>query len=301
MPFAALRPEAVFAVGGPSDVTASEDAVWMADRTSGALRRIDPKDSRVLLTVATGPGLCAGPATDFGEVLLPRCGSSELFRVDAGTSKPTEPLPSPIAALAHSIATGVGSVWVITDDAGTVARLDPVMKTAVAEIYTPPGATSIVFGEGSLWVTSPLRNSLTRINPHNNLIVETISILGGPSDVAAGEGAVWTWNRSDGSVSRIDPGTNTVVSTIVLPAAAGSEGRIRAGEGSVWLSNASSRLTRIDARTNRIAQVFTGTGDPALSLAHGSLWMSGGPGVMWRLDPRRIEATRPGLDDSPAK
>jgi streptogramin lyase len=49
---------------------------------------------------------------------------------------------------------------------------------------------------------------------------------------------------------------------------------------------------RIDPRTNQVAQMFAGAGSPALTIAHGSLWLSGSAKSVWRLDPRRVEATR---------
>ena len=38
--------------------------------------------------------------------------------------------------------------------------------------------------------------------------------------------------------------------------------------------------------------MFAGAGSPGLAIAHGSLWLAGSAKSGWRLDPRRIEATR---------
>jgi streptogramin lyase len=49
---------------------------------------------------------------------------------------------------------------------------------------------------------------------------------------------------------------------------------------------------RIDPRTNHITQIFTGLGGGQVFLAEGSLWLVADAKTIWRLDPKRIEATR---------
>jgi streptogramin lyase len=68
---------------------------------------------------------------------------------------------------------------------------------------------------------------------------------------------------------------------------------IASGEGSVWISAPGVPITRIDPRTNRAVQRFTGEGGGAILVAHGSLWIAAGAGKTWRLDPALVAATRP--------
>ena len=109
---------------------------------------------------------------------------------------------------------------------------------------------------------------------------------------------MWTLNRGDGgdngaaTVSRVDPKTNTVVATIPV-GVLGAPAEIAAGEGSVWISAPGVPITRIDPRTNRAAQRFTGEGGGALLVAHGSLWVAAGAQKTWRLDPALVATTRP--------
>ncbi|MEO8361859.1 MAG: hypothetical protein ABI672_17625 [Vicinamibacteria bacterium] len=291
LPFAAIVPEAKFDVAGAMALAATEDAVWIASTTSGLVSRVDPQTNKVTQTVAVAKGQCGGISADFESVFVALCATNQIARIDPKKNGLGEPMAITLSPRAHSFATGVGSVWAISDARGTIARIDPANGEVVAQIYTTPGATSVVFGEEALWVASPSRNTVTRINPHTNLIVETITVAKAPSDIAVGEGSVWTWNQTDGSVSRIDPKTNTVVMTIQT-GATGSDGRIVAGDGSIWVATTGVALTRIDARTNGVAQVFTGTGSPVLGLLNGSIWLSVGPKGVWRIDPKRIEATR---------
>lgn len=290
--FASLVPEATVEVGGSREFASGEDALWVVNREAGAVSRIDPATSKITQTVAVGPGLCGGLVADFGSVFIPQCGKRAMARIDAKTNAATDPIPTALLETARSFATGVGSVWVIADAKGTLARLDPVEKTVVALIDTAPGASALAFGADALWVASASSNLVTRVNPFNNLIVETIAVPNQPRDIATGGGAVWTWNQGDGSVTRIDPKTNTVTTTIKVEATVGRDARIAFGEGSVWVAGTALPLVRIDPRTNRVAQMFAGAGSPALAIAHGSLWIAGSATSVWRLDPRRVEATR---------
>jgi streptogramin lyase len=69
-------------------------------------------------------------------------------------------------------------------------------------------------------------------------------------------------------------------------------GDIAAGEGSVWISAPGVPLVRIEPRTNKVAQRFTGDGGGAVLVAHGSLWLAAGSQTL-RLDPKLVAALRP--------
>lgn len=290
--FASLVPEATFDAGGSREFTAGQDAIWVLNREAGAISRIDPQSNKVTQTIAVGPGGCAGLGADFGVILVPQCAKKAIARIDARTNAASDPIPTALSPASRSIATGVGSVWVISDEKGTIARLDPLEKATVALIDTAPGAIALAFGGDALWVASGSGNLVTRVNPFNNLIVETIPVPNHPRDIATGGGSVWTWNEGDGSVTRIDPKTNAIVTTIRIGAPGGAEARIAFGEGSLWVTGTALPLVRIDPRTNQVVQMFTGVGSPGLVIAHGSLWLAGSAKSVWRLDPRRIEATR---------
>jgi DNA-binding beta-propeller fold protein YncE len=178
--------------------------------------------------------------------------------------------------------------------------VDPDTNAPVAETYVAEGAEAVVAGDDALWVTSGKSATLTRVNPHNNEVVAIIPVGANPGRLAVGEGGVWTLNRGEGgsdgprqlTVSRIDPKTNKMVATIPIGELDASA-EIAAGEGAVWISAPGVPITRIDPRTNRAVQRFTGDGGGAILIAHGSLWVAVGPQKTWRLDPALVAATRP--------
>ena len=74
----------------------------------------------------------------------------------------------------------------------------------------------------------------------------------------------------------------------------GGGGELAAGEGSVWATSFQYPITRIDPATNQVAQQFFGPGGDSIRVGLGSVWLSNlRAGNVWRIDPRRIEATRP--------
>jgi virginiamycin B lyase len=291
LPFALLKPDAVFDVASAGALAVLDDAVWVTNRAAGTAIRIDPKTNKVVQTIAVGQAPCGAPVGGFGSLWVSLCGLPGVARVDLTTNAVTVTIKTSVGGESQPMAIGVGSLWLLTDAKGTLARFDPATNAAVAEAYLVGGSNALAFGQGALWAASAAGNLLTRINPNTNVIVETIAVGKAPRAVAVGEGAVWTLNQGDGTVTRVDPKTNKTTDTITLgPIGAGGE--IATGEGSVWVSAAGTPLIRIDPRTNLVVQQFTGTGGGTIDVGHGSLWIAAGATAVWRVDPKRVEATR---------
>jgi virginiamycin B lyase len=293
MPIERLKPEAVFAVPGAPDWLAIDQAAWVSNAPKATVSRLDPKTNAVAATIAAGKRPCSGLAAGFGSLWVPNCGDNTVSRVDLETGAITATIRTTIANSEGSIIVGAGSVWLMSDAKGTLARFDPATNTVVAEIYVASGSYGLAFGDDAVWVTSSEHSSVARVDPHTNLIVETIPVGKSPRFVATGAGAVWTLNQGDGSVSRIDPKTNKVAATIEV-GVPGPGGDIAVGEGSVWVTAFEFPLSRIDPSTNTVVQQFHGKGGDAVRVGLGSVWLSNlEAGTVWRIDPRRVEATLP--------
>lgn len=290
--FDRLTADAVIPLALERGAVASDDAVWMPSATAGTITRVDAKDNATGTPIPAGSEMCASLAVAFDGVWVPLCGDGAIARIDLKELKATATAAVKVAADGR-IASGVGSLWAITDaPKGVVSRIDPDTNMVVAEIYVATGVASIALEDDALWITSEQGSRLTRVNPHNNQVVEPIEVGPRPGPIAVGEGAVWTLNRGDGTVTRVDPDTNKVVATIKV----GDDvalGELAAGEGSVWISAPGVPLIRIDPRTNRAVQRFTGEGGGAVIVAHGSLWVAAGPRETKRIDPLLAEALRP--------
>ncbi|MEP7117869.1 MAG: hypothetical protein ABI880_09815 [Acidobacteriota bacterium] len=286
---ARLIPDARIAVTLAPGAVASDDGIWVSAGSS--LVRIDAKTNVTGTPVSVPSPVCASLVVAFDSVWAPLCAAGTVARVDVKTMAVTAPLTLGVADAAGRIDTAVGSVWIASDAKGVVARVDPDTNDVVAEIVVARRPSAVAAGDQALWVTSAEGDLLTRVDPHTNVVVDTVKVGLRPGRVAVGEGGVWTLNRGDGSVTRVDPATTKVVATIAVEGAA--QGEIAVGAGSVWVSAPGLPLVRIDPRTNRAAQRFTGAGGGAVLVAHGSVWIAAGPALTWRLDPTLVAATRP--------
>jgi virginiamycin B lyase len=291
IPISRLTADATLPIILAPGAVASDDAVWILDGKAGAVVRVDAKGNKVNPAIPVGANPCASLVVAFTSVWAPSCGDRAIARINPADSKVTAKAVVEAATADGRIAAGVGSIWVVTDRKGVVSRLDPDTNLPVAEINIAGGAAAVLFHGDALWVTSGEGKTLTRVNPHNHAIVEIIQVGPKPSRLAASDGAVWTLNQGDGSVTRVDTATNKAVATINIGIDVAA-GEIAAGEGSVWVSAAGVPLVRIDPRTNKVAQRFSGDGGGAVLVAHGSLWLAAGAQTL-RLDPKLVAAMRP--------
>jgi virginiamycin B lyase len=292
IPIEKLVPDAVFEVPGDPDWLAIDEHAWVSSASKNLVARMDPMTNKVVALIPVGNEPGSGLAAAFGSLWVPNCGDSTMSRIDLKTGKVTAVFPMTFANSEGGIAAGAGSLWIVADAKSTLARLDPTNNQIVAEIRIAPGSSAVVFGENSIFVSSTQESVVTRVDPKTNLIVEKIKVGPAPRFLAVGEGSVWTLNQGDGSISRVDLKTNKIVATIEagIP---GDGGEIAVGEGSVWATSFGYPITRIDPAINKVAQQFFGPGGDSIRVGLGSVWLSNlRAGNVWRLDPRRIEATR---------
>jgi streptogramin lyase len=269
------------------------DSVVLPDPAAHKLARIDSKTKEAKFgnPVEGVQKACAGVVNAFTSWWAGDCAEHALLRIDPKTSKVTVKIPSGVGPAAFALAATADSVWMLTDDRGTLSRVDPDLNQVVAELRVPADCTSLTFGETALWLACPAEDRVLRIDPQTNLIEKSIEVSARPEAIAIGESSVWVLCGKDGKLERIDPKTNKVSKTIELgaPAAGGS---LAIGENFVWVSMAGFPITRIDPGTDKVAQQFYGDGGGLIRVGLGSVWLANvQAGTLWKLDPRRIAAT----------
>jgi streptogramin lyase len=301
IPFERIKPETTLDMMAVMGIGTTADAVWALAATPASVTRIDLDGPGAGPAIALPGKPCGTIAAAFGAVWIPVCGDQpSLVRIDEKTSEletvalsalvPATGSDSPTAPM--SVATGVGSVWLLAPQSGLLLRIDPDTRLPVADVYLPKMSADLAFGFEALWVAAGIANRAIRLNPHTNAVTKSIAAGKPASRIAVSDDAVWVLSEADGTVIRIDPKTDAVGATIdVAEALAG--GRIAAGVGSVWISAAGLPLARIDPRTNRVVQMFTGDAAVAAMVhGHDSLWLAVSD-RLWRVDPKFLEALRP--------
>ncbi len=188
---------------GPAEegaITASGDSVWFTSNDSGTLVRLDPATNRVRQRVAIASG-SYNPIVYREIVWITSHEHSLVTGVDAHSGNvigtvPTGPQPRFLAA-------GAGSLWVLNQGDGSVTRIDPIKRRAVATIAlgVPGHGGDIAFGFGKIWV-SVIGLPLTVIDPATNRPIMQRVGPGGDA-LRIGHGSLWLTDYRGGTFSRI--------------------------------------------------------------------------------------------------
>jgi streptogramin lyase len=136
-----LKPTAIIHLGKTADwVAITPDAVWVGSTGPFAVNKIDPKTNTWVATVKLGGEPCAGLATGFGSLWVPLCGKpSRLAKVDLKSGELSGVFNVGPAAAESGITTSPDSVWLLIDNNGSLARIDPENGMVRQTIHVPAG------------------------------------------------------------------------------------------------------------------------------------------------------------------
>jgi YVTN family beta-propeller protein len=285
-----IHPMAVFDAnsGTPDWQVLTDDAVWVTNGPRNAIHRLDVNANRIAVTITVGKRPCSGLAAGFGSVWVPSCGDKTLSRVDIKTNAVVATIPAGPAESEGGIAATEDAVWLVTDRRGKLSRIDPKTNSVSATVEVPAGSASVLYGDGGIWITTPAKNTLTRVDAKTNKVTDTIPVGPGPRFQTYGTGSVWTLNQGDGSISRVDTKTRTLVATIEV-GIPGEGGEIAFGLGRIWATVFEIPISEIDPGTNRVVRQWFGVGGDSIRAGHGSVWLSNlRAHTVWRIDPKQL-------------
>lgn len=283
-----LVPVATFHVGGDPDwMAVADDSVWVTSSALNRVAQLVAAGNTIGLTVSVKEP-CSGLVVGFGSLWSPSCGSRSLVRVDLKTGQVQATIPIGPANSEGCIAAGAGSIWLATSPAGILARIDPQTNSVVASIAVPSASSCPVFADGFVWVTSTKHNLVSKIDPSTNHVIAKIAVGRNPRFATAGAGSLWILNQGDGTVSRVDTKTGKLVANI--PAGlSGHGGEITFGFGAVWATLDRTPITRIDVQTNTVTRQWTGNGGDSIRAGFGSIWLTNlKAGLVWRISPNTL-------------
>ena len=188
-----------------------------------------------------------------------------------------------------TITAGDGAVWVGDTRDGTVTRIDSADRSVVKTIGIGAPAVDIAASGGSVWVATGGFGTVVQLDSELNAEVHTIEL--GPVDdpivpsasaVAAGKEGVWV-GAFDGLV-RIDPRSGELGAQVDLGQTPALQ--IAVGGGAVWSTIVSSRAKRVEASSaQETAEFYAGAFVFPLALNRSALWVGGGNGQLWKVDP----------------
>jgi DNA-binding SARP family transcriptional activator/ABC-type branched-subunit amino acid transport system substrate-binding protein/streptogramin lyase len=188
--------------------------------------------------------------------------------------------------------------------ADSVGVIDAGSHRIVSETAVAGGPARLADAGGGVWVGSDESQTVSQLDPKTLGVRRLVSVGAFPSDVAVGEQAVWIYDGRSGRVVKVDPSYGVDTATRAsAPNIAYDSSRadfdptsIAAGLGSVWLTDGSSRLVRIDPTTVKVVERIA-LHHPlnGVAVGTGSVWaISGAGAIVFRIDRRgRVTARVP--------
>ncbi len=269
---AALKPGTIYPVeGSPDWLVITPEATWVASARANHVVQLRATDGKIGL-IASISRPCAGLTAAFGSIWSPSCKDKKLMRIDPATGTVTPAVDVDPENSEGGITSGAGAVWMVVKPS-TLIRVDPAKNEVVAKIPLPATAADPVFGGGYVWVSTFNSNSVVKVDPATNTVIDTIATGPQPRFITFGGGSVWTLDQGDGTVTRIDATTDKVVATIAcgIP---GEGGDLSYADGYVWAALFDFPLTQIDAATNKPIHQWAGPGGDGMRAGGGSVWLS---------------------------
>jgi YVTN family beta-propeller protein len=156
-----------------------------------------------------------------------------------------------------SASVGHGSVWVASDERGTVSRIDPASNQVTATIAVGSRPAEVTTTSDAIWTARFLSGVATRIDPATNMPVdrETSAPLTG----AVGDGStIWLLVNQPQTVLHLDSAGHEIAHADVTPPAPVQRSFLytwwlAAGEGSIWATHPNQDVvSRIDPMTARV-------------------------------------------------
>jgi virginiamycin B lyase len=285
-----IPPVAVFDTGSgtPDWQVLTDDAVWVANGPRNAIHRLDVNTNKIAATITVGKRPCSGLTAGFGSIWVPSCGDKTISRVDILTNSVVATVPAGPAESEGGIAASEDAVWLVTDPQGKLSRIDPKTNSVLATIDVPAGSAAVLYGDGAVWVTTPAKNMLTRVDAKTNKVTDSIPVGPEPRFETFGAGAVWTLNQGDGTISRVDTKTRKVIATVEV-GIPGSGGDIAFGLGHIWATVFQIPISEIDPGMNKVVRQWVGDGGDSIRAGHGSVWLSNlRAHNIWRIAPKQF-------------
>jgi YVTN family beta-propeller protein len=289
----------------PGPVSPGAGNLWVLNRSSATLSRIDVRTRRLIETKGIGGaisdrGTPCNVAASPEEVWVSAAGCNAPYRGallhvftarDGGldlTGGDDVPLagvvPEPgrqeeagTSLLGCGLAARGTSAWVATNGPPGIARVDydpEAGRSHVAWGRPLPGLTdAIAVGHGSVWGVDSQNQVIRRIYQKTGRTAVRLRAGTDPVAIATDARAVWVANAGANSLSRIDPRTNRVTQAIAVgngPAAVATDG------GAVWVAMSDGgSVARIDPDTNRVtATIAVGHRPQGIAVAGGLVWVT---------------------------
>ena len=272
-PNAPVLTEHEIQVPGFADFLAIDgDTVWTTNDG-----RVEQWSTAGKLASVSVPRPCGTMAVAFGSLWVANCKDGNLYRINVETAEIQAMIPTGIANPKGetNVVAGAGSIWVPSDGAGRIARVDPESNTVTATIAVDPGTFFLAYGFDALWAVSSDGRTLQKIDPQAGAVTGKVALGNQPGFLAAGEGAVWVQEQGDGTLARVSPETLELSGRVKVGETL-MYGDVDVGNGAVWLRTTEDQtFAVIDAQSMEIlARAGKPSGSGAIRVTPSGVWTS---------------------------
>jgi DNA-binding beta-propeller fold protein YncE len=238
--------------GTAQALTYGAGSLWVA--TSRALYRVSPARRRVIAAIAvpaTALAYGAGAVWALDYKFTGTIDRSTLTKVNTTNDQPSASLRMTEPT---SVAAGAGGVWVGTDIAPIVYRIDPVTVRVAAQVKVcgGRGGPQLAIAGGAVWAANAACGTVSRIDPRSDSVGATVTVCralgiqcGGPIGLvlSAGSGYLWVYDEPGphNRYARIDPSTGHATPGVRIPSGVGP---IQAAKGLVWIVTGNGRVAK---------------------------------------------------------
>ena len=197
--------------------------------------------------------------------------------------------------------------------AGAVGQIDPGSLHIKTRLFLEGDPSRIAADKAGtdVWVGGDQAGTLSEVDTHTRTVRRVTATPGFPSAVAVGEGAVWVLDGASGLVTKVDPAYGSPVwSRRVAPRNLVSYDRSRqsldptsvaAGLGSVWTTDGSNWLTRLNPRTRHVDRIDLHSSLDGVAVGDGGVWaISGAAATIFRVDRRGRETMHVTIASKPS-
>jgi streptogramin lyase len=182
---------------------------------------------------------------------------------------------------AYGLSADSDSVWAVSFDAGTVAKIDPASETVTATVDLGSGAASAMSTADDLWVAGYGGAPLFRVDPASASTTDRFSVGELCCDLTYGNDLVWAIDPS-GAVKGISPVDGNVGPQFDVTLDRNAHSNAVFAGGALWVSSDTTLLHRIDATTGVTEDLDVGGGVPFIA-KDGLVW-GASPTEVWAVD-----------------
>ncbi len=168
---------------------------------------------------------------------------------------------------------------------GDVGAIDPSNGAVLGSVRVPGEPDGIASSRARAWAASERAGTVTGIDLRRRAAAEVIAPGGRVGAVAAAGGALWTVDVRRHQLLELRPGYAAVVRRVRLPrpppagpVLEGPQGpwALAAGDGSYWVTDGSTRVTRVDTRTGRGRRIDLHSRLNDVTVFGGAVWLLSG-------------------------